>query len=102
VLTFPLPSFAECAKNGALEVSYWDKEVKNHEGWASPLVVAQLSGSRQQMRIGQSRIIFGDRQTGVLIYVTADGKRIILAGPTNLDSVKPLTLITNWTAGLKK
>ena len=31
---------------------------------------------------------------------SADGKRIVLPLPTDYDSLKPVTLIANWTADL--
>ena len=78
------------------------------------LVVAQLNSSGRQMQIGQSRVLFGGRALPVLpggeagsqgttsVYLTPDGTRIVLAVPTDYESVKPLTLITNWTDGLSR
>jgi serine/threonine protein kinase len=92
--------------NGGRELAYINADRK--------LVVAQLNGGGQQLQIGQTRELFGgrplpvtpgyifDAQTAPPAYITSDGKRIILPIPTDLDSVRPLNLITHWTAGLKK
>jgi serine/threonine protein kinase len=92
--------------NGGGELAYVNSDRK--------LMVAQLTASGQQLQVLQTRSLFGgrplpvmpgyvfDSQTAPAVYITPDGKRIILAIPTDLDAVKPLSLITNWTAGLKK
>jgi hypothetical protein len=38
----------------------------------------------------------GDREGETPVYLTPDGTKIVLAVPTDLDAVVPLTLITNW------
>ena len=92
--------------NGGRELAYVNGDRK--------LMVAQLSGGGQQLQVGQTRNIFGGRplpvmpadvftgQTAPPVYMTPDGKRVVLVVPNDLDAVKPLNLITNWTAGLKK
>ena len=92
--------------NGGRELAYVNGDHK--------LMVAQLSGGGQQLQVGQTRAIFGGRplpvmpgyqfdiQTSPPVYMTPDGKRVVLVVPNDLDAVKPLNLITNWTAGLKK
>jgi hypothetical protein len=91
---------------GGRELAYINAERK--------LVVTEVNGSGQQLQLGQSRILFGGRALPALpggevgneaapsVYISADGKRIILAVPTDHEAVKPLTLITNWTERLNK
>jgi hypothetical protein len=38
----------------------------------------------------------GDREGQAPVYLTPDGMKIVLAVPTDLDAVVPLTLATNW------
>jgi hypothetical protein len=38
----------------------------------------------------------GDREGSTPVYLTPDGTKIVLAVPTDLEAVVPLTLVTNW------
>jgi Tol biopolymer transport system component len=72
------------------------------------LMAIEMTRSNDQLTIGRSRQLFsgrplptlpgseGDREGTSPVYITPDGTRILLAVPTNLDAVTPLTLVTNW------
>ncbi|MEO8725913.1 MAG: protein kinase [Acidobacteriaceae bacterium] len=78
------------------------------------LVAAELKYSGQQVSVSRSREMFGGKPLPALPgpeasfngnapnYITPDGKLVVLAVPTDLNSITPLTLVTNWAAGLKK
>lgn len=92
--------------NGGKEPAYVNSDRK--------LMVVQLNASGQQMQVGQTKTIFGgrslpvmpdyifDAQTAAPVYMTPAGKRVVRVIPNDLDDVKPINLITNWTASLKK
>jgi serine/threonine protein kinase len=90
---------------GGAELVYINNEHK--------LVSVEMTRAAGQLAIGRPRLLFGgrplpvlpgeegDREGGSPVYITSDGSRILLAVPTNMDSVTPLTLITNWAARLQ-
>ena len=68
------------------------------------LVAVEMTRNGDQLTIGRSRKLFGgrplpaqpgnegDREGASPVYISPDGTRILLAVPTNLDAVVPLTL----------
>jgi Tol biopolymer transport system component len=72
------------------------------------LVAVEIARSGDQLSLGRSRKLFGgrplpaqpgpegDREGASSIYITPDGTKVLLAVPTNLEAVVPLTLVTNW------
>lgn len=92
--------------SGGSELAYINDERK--------LVAASMVGSGSQRSVGSSRLLFGGRtlsalpgydgvdESGTPVYLTNDGKRVLLAVPTDLDRITSLTLLLNWTAELKK
>jgi hypothetical protein len=75
------------------------------------LVIVDIDAKGQELEIGKSTISFGGKPLparphdpsnwDVPVYISPDGKRILLPVPLETDS-RPLTLVTNWTAALKK
>jgi hypothetical protein len=86
--------------NGGRELAYVNAEHK--------LVAVEMTRSGDQLTVGRSRQLFGgrslptlpglegDREGSAPVYITPDGTRVLLAVPTNLDAVTPLTLLTSW------
>jgi Tol biopolymer transport system component len=86
--------------NGGRELAYVNPEHK--------LVAVEMTRSGDQLTVGRSRQLFGgrplptnpglegDREGSAPVYITPDGTRVLLAVPTNLDAVTPLTLLTSW------
>jgi eukaryotic-like serine/threonine-protein kinase len=86
--------------NGGRELAYVNPQRE--------LVAVEVTRSGDQLTIGRSRKLFGgralpalggdegDREGAAPVYISPDGRRILLAVPTNLDAVVPLTLITKW------
>jgi Tol biopolymer transport system component len=86
--------------NGGREIAYITAEHK--------LVAVEVTRTGDQLTIGRSRPLFGgrplpalpgdegDREGSAPVYITRDGARVLLAVPTNLAAVTPLTLVTNW------
>ena len=85
--------------NGGRELAYVNAEHK--------LVAVEMTRSGDQLTVGRSRQLFGGRplptlpglegdREGSAPAATPDGTRVLLAIPTNLDAVTPLTLLTNW------
>jgi eukaryotic-like serine/threonine-protein kinase len=86
--------------NGGRELAYVDGERK--------LFAAEIIREGKQLTLGRTRALFwgnplpvvpgveGDREGHAPVYLTPDGAKIVLAVPTDLDAVVPLTLITNW------
>jgi Tol biopolymer transport system component len=72
------------------------------------LFAAEIIRNGNQVTLGRRRALFGgnplpvlpgsegDREGETSVYLTPDGAKIILAVPTDLDAVVPLTLVTNW------
>src|SRR5262245_1383954 len=86
--------------NGGRELAYTNPEHK--------LMAIEMTRVGDQVTVGRSRQLFGgrplptlpggegDREGSSPVYITPDGTRVVLAVPTNLDAVTPLTLVTNW------
>jgi eukaryotic-like serine/threonine-protein kinase len=86
--------------NGGRELAYLNDEHK--------LFAAEIIRTDDQLTLGRTRVLFGgnplpalpgsegDREGQASVYLTPDGAKIVLAVPTDLDAVVPLTLITNW------
>jgi serine/threonine protein kinase/Tol biopolymer transport system component len=81
---------------------------------AGKLQVVDVHTTGRQFETGPPRTIFGGSALPVRpgkpvgeegatpVYITRDGKRILLAVPTDLNSETPLALETNWLAGMKR
>ena len=91
--------------NGGRELAYVNDQRK--------LVAVEMRSSGMQMEVGQARMLFGGQTLPVLpgieeagnasaspVYMSPDGKRIVIAVPTDLSSERPLNLVTNWTGNL--
>jgi Tol biopolymer transport system component len=90
--------------NGGHELAYVNDQRK--------LVAVELRSSGMQMETGRTRMLFGGQTLPVFpgveagsaggspVYISPDGKRVVIAVPTNLSSETPLNLITNWTGNL--
>ena len=78
------------------------------------LVAAEIIGSGSRKSVGNSRFLFGGHalpalpgyggvdESGTPVYLTSDVKKVLLAVPSDIDRVTPLTLVLSWTAELKK
>jgi Tol biopolymer transport system component len=78
------------------------------------VVLVEMNDKRERMEIGRSRLLFGGHplpvlpgfdasgEAGTPVYLTQDGKRIVLLVPTDFGSITALTLVTNWTASFRK
>ena len=76
------------------------------------LVIVEVDAREQEFEIGQSQVLFGGKPLPALphdssawdvpVYLTSDGKRILLPVPVGTDSSRPLTLVTNWATALKR
>jgi eukaryotic-like serine/threonine-protein kinase len=78
------------------------------------LVLVEMNDKQERMEIGRSRLLFGGHalpvlpgfdasaESGTPVYLTQDGKRIVLIVPTDFGSITALTLVTNWTAGFSR
>ena len=87
--------------NGGRELAYVNDQRK--------LVAVEMRSSGMQMEVGQARMLFGGQRLPVLpgaqagdaavspVYMSPDGKRVVIALPTNLSSERPLNLVTNWS-----
>jgi Tol biopolymer transport system component len=75
------------------------------------LVAVDVRTNGKRLETGQAHILFGGQPLpalpcapttyGAPVYLTADGKRILLPVPLLEGSSPALTLVTNWTAELK-
>jgi Tol biopolymer transport system component len=76
------------------------------------LVIVDVNASEQEFEIGKSQVVFGGKPLParpsapdtwyVPVYLTSDGKRILLPVPVETDSSLSLNLVTNWPAALKQ
>lgn len=90
--------------NGGHEIAYINAERK--------LKVIKIDGQGASFDIGESRYLFGGKPLPALphnpedwevpVYITADGKRLLLPVPVDTDASRSLTLVTNWTAALQR
>jgi eukaryotic-like serine/threonine-protein kinase len=78
---------------------------------AGKLMAVEIS-TEPRFQAGPARVLFDDpdaalgghdwRTGGNHYAVSADGKRLLVLEPTNAVLETPLTVVVNWTAGLKK
>ena len=90
--------------NGGREIAYTNSESK--------LIIVQVEAQGSRLEIGGSRVLFGGKPLPALpvnredwevpVYITADGKRILLPVPVEGAASRSLTLVMNWTAALQK
>ena len=90
--------------NGGSEIAYINSERK--------LIIIKIQAQGSKFDIGESRILFGGKPLPALpnnpsdwetpVYITSDGKRILLPVPVDTDVSHSLALVTNWTAALQK
>jgi Tol biopolymer transport system component len=86
--------------NGGREIAYLNDERK--------LYASEILRVGSQLTLGRTRALFGghalpvtpgeegDREASAPVYLTPDGSKVVLAVPTDLESVVPLTLLSNW------
>ena len=77
-----------------------------YRGLDRRLMVAEVVTKGDTLEVGQVRPLFGDtpnmRQGNPLYDVSADGQHFLVRTLPEQKSGDPLTLVQNWTAGLKK
>jgi len=76
------------------------------------LKIVNVDGQGSKFDIGESGVLFGSKLLPALphnpsdwdvpVYITADGKRVLLPVPVETNTTGSLTLVTNWTAALQK
>ncbi len=65
-------------------------------------MVAEVNGSGESFEVKNITPLFG-LPYGTFGYdVSADGQRFLLSVPPAGTTAQPLTVVLNWTAGLKK
>jgi hypothetical protein len=90
--------------NGGRELAYINAERK--------LILVNVNVKGQEFALGESRIMFGGKPLPSLphnpndwdvpVYISSDGKRILLPVPVETNASSSLTLVTNWTAALQR
>jgi hypothetical protein len=90
--------------NGGSELAYINAERK--------LVLVNVNSKGQQLVLGESHIVFGGKPLPSLphglngwdvpVYITSDGKRILLPVPVETNAAPSMTLVTNWMAALQR
>jgi hypothetical protein len=68
------------------------------------LMSADVNGKGVAFEVGAVRRLFRTRAAApALTYdVTADGQRFLVINSVDMEESSPLTLVVNWTAGLKR
>jgi serine/threonine protein kinase/Tol biopolymer transport system component len=68
------------------------------------LMAADVDATGPTFDVGVVRPLFeGKAKGGIVFYdVTADGQKFLMGIPVAGESTRPLTLVTNWDAGLKR
>lgn len=72
---------------------------------AGKLTAVDVSEKGASLELGSTKELFQAntfRITGTPFAASADGKRFLVNGTTAQDASQPLTMVTNWTADLKK
>ena len=90
--------------NGGSQLAYINAERK--------LILVNVNVKGQEFALGESHLLFGDKPLPSLphnregwdvpVYITPDGKRILLPVPVETNGSPSLTLVTNWTAALQR
>ena len=67
-------------------------------------MAAEVRASGSTFDVGEVRPLFECKsKRGCYFYdVTADGQKFLMGIPVGEQSFPPLTLVTNWDAGLRK
>jgi Tol biopolymer transport system component len=114
VTSFPSPGGKRQISSDGADAPQWLKDGRKlaYINAERKLVIVDVDARGQELKISQSQILFGGKPLParphipdgweVPVYLTSDGKRILLPVPTETDSSLPLTLVTNWSAALKK
>jgi Tol biopolymer transport system component len=68
----------------------------------SLLTATAVTVRGQVLSVGETRTVLGQPVSGYGWDVSADGRKILAIVPTEQAAPQPLTLVLNWTAGLKK
>jgi Tol biopolymer transport system component len=90
--------------NGGREIAYINSEGK--------LIMVKVDAQGSRLDIGESRVLFGGKPLPALpvnpedwevpVYITSDGKRVLLPVPVEGAASRSLTLVMNWAAALQK
>ena len=67
-------------------------------------MAAEVNIKGSSIEIGQVSPlgVFADNSRGIVYNVSADGQKILVPAQPERKASPPLTLVQNWTAGLKK
>jgi eukaryotic-like serine/threonine-protein kinase len=69
------------------------------------IMVAEVNGGGATLQVGSVRPLFEVRQavTGGFVYdVTGDGQRLLINAALEQKASSPITLVQNWSAGIKR
>ena len=70
------------------------------------LMVVEVKGQGSNLEVGAARALFdvrpGNTTSGYQYDVTADGQRFLVNTSVEQKASSPITVVINWTAGLKK
>jgi len=103
---FPGPGGKRQISAGGGSFARWRRDGREifYMGPDQRLMAAEVSLKGDTLEVGAARPLFGPVSvSGSYLYdVSADGQRILAAVPPTQNASEPLTLVQNWTAGLKK
>jgi len=114
VTSFPSPGGKRQISSDGADAPQWLKNGRElaYINAERKLIVVEVNARENEFEVGQSQVLFGGKPLparphdpdgwDVPVYLTSDGKRILLPVPVETDSSRPLELVTNWTAALKR
>ncbi|HEY1336696.1 MAG TPA: protein kinase [Bryobacteraceae bacterium] len=75
-----------------------------YSGLDNRLMAVEVRAAGASLEVGRAQPLFGGVQLQVSVPydVSLDGQRFLVAAPTEQSAPEPLTLVQNWTTGLKK
>jgi hypothetical protein len=66
------------------------------------LMAAAVNGKGRSFEVGAVKTLFVTNQTGTQYAVSTDGQRFLINTVPQQATSTPITVVLNWTAGLKK
>ena len=114
VTSFPSPGGKRQISSDGADAPQWLKAGRElaYINAERKLIVVEVNARENEFEVGQSQVLFGGKPLpsrphdpegwDVPVYLTSDVKRILLPVAVETDSSRPVDLVTNWTAALKR
>jgi serine/threonine protein kinase len=105
IAPFPGPGGKRQVSSGGARFPQWRRDGKElfYQSDSNELMAAEVIDKNGVLEIGKTQNLFGGLNRSPRSWtVSADGQKFVVYERAGSDATQPLTLVQNWTAGIRK